>query len=182
MLSGETCVGGQGHSETGCLPSADRWGHSQTGVYLTVPSPRGRTHCGVVWPLSGLLAHCQVCGAALMGSGVLAGVDPQGAQGREGLAQLTLPSVVPWWRGPAAPGGRQTPLRDGSTEAQHWVFAGTSKFSELVPFGVSAGGWERETPLASTFVPCRAELCLPGLNTSPSWCSLALPALQEQSC
>ena len=41
----------------------------QTGVYLILPSPRGRNHWGVVWPLSGLLGHCQACGAALMGSG-----------------------------------------------------------------------------------------------------------------
>ena len=47
---------------------------------------RGRTHCGVVWPLSRLLAHCQACGAALMGSGILAGVDLQDAQGWEGQA------------------------------------------------------------------------------------------------
>ena len=33
---------------------------------------------------SGLLAHCQARGAALMGSGVLAGVNLQGAQGQEG--------------------------------------------------------------------------------------------------
>ena len=82
------------------------WGHRQTGVYLIFPSPRDRTHCGVVWPLPGLLAHCQACGAALMGSGILARVDPQGAQGWEGQAQLALLSVVPWGRGPAAPGGR----------------------------------------------------------------------------
>ena len=44
----------------------------------------------------------------------------------------------------------------------------TSKFGELVPFGVSAGGWEREMALASAFVPGQAELCLPGLYTSPS--------------
>ena len=31
-----------------------------------------------------LLAHCQAWGAALMGSGVLARVDLQGAQGQEG--------------------------------------------------------------------------------------------------
>ena len=43
---------------------------------------------------SGLLAHCQPCGGASMGSGVLAGVDWQDAQGREGQTQLTLPSVV----------------------------------------------------------------------------------------
>ena len=58
-----------------------------------------------------------------MGSGILAGVDLQGAQGQEGQAYLALPSVVPCGRGPAAPGGRQTHQRDGSTEAQHWAFA-----------------------------------------------------------
>ena len=42
----------------------------------------------MVWPLSGLLAHSQACGAALMGYVILAGVDPQGAQGQEGQAQL----------------------------------------------------------------------------------------------
>ena len=103
-------------------------------------------HCGVVWPLSGLLAHCQACGAALMGSDVLARVDPQGAQGREGQAQLALPSVVCCGRGPVAPGGRPTRQRDGSTEAQRWVFAQCKQvpWQELVPFGILAGGWARE--------------------------------------
>ena len=103
VLSGVTCVGGRGHS--------------QTGVHLIFPSPRGRTHCGVVWPLSGLLAHCQACGAASMGSGILARVDLQGAWGQEGQTQLALPLVVRFWRGPVAPGGRQTRQRDGSAEA-----------------------------------------------------------------
>ena len=40
-----------------------------------------------------------------MGSGVLAGVDPQGAQGRDGQALLALPPLVYFGRGPAAPGG-----------------------------------------------------------------------------
>ena len=53
----------------------------------------------MAWPLSGLLAHFQACGAALMGSGVLARVDPQGAQGQEGQAQLALPSMVRFRRG-----------------------------------------------------------------------------------
>ena len=44
------------------------------GAGLTVES------CG----LSGLLAHCQACGADSMASGVLVGVDLQGAQGQEG--------------------------------------------------------------------------------------------------
>ena len=80
----------------------------------------------MVWPLSGLLEHFQACGAASMGSGVLAGVDLQGAQGREGQTQFALPLVVCFGWGPAAlaPGGRQTRRKDGSTEAQHWVFAG----------------------------------------------------------
>ena len=95
MLCRVTCVGEWGHNQTRCLPPAHCWGHSQTGVYLISPSPRGRTHCGVVWPLSGLLTHCQACGAASMGSGVLAGVDLQGAQGQEGQTQLALLLVSP---------------------------------------------------------------------------------------
>ena len=42
-------------------------------------------------------------------------------------------------------------------------------------FGISAGEWEREMALASTFVPHGAELRLPGLSNSPSQCPLALP-------
>ena len=42
-------------------------------------------------------------------------------------------------------------------------------------------GWEKEMALASAFVPHRAELCLLGLNNSPSWCPLTLP-LSGQSC
>ena len=77
----------------------------------------------MVWPLSGLLAHCQAYGAALMGSGVLARVDLQGAQGWEGQTQLALPLVVRLGRGPVALGGRQICRRDGSTEAQCRMFA-----------------------------------------------------------
>ena len=58
---------------------------------------------------------------------------------------------------------------------------GASKFGELVPLGVLAGGWEREMALDRAFIPRGAEFCLPGLNTSPSWYPLALP-LSEQSC
>ena len=60
-------------------------------VYLIVPSPRGRTHCRVLWPLSGLLAHCQACGAASMGSGVLAGwIRKVHRGGRGRLSSLCL--------------------------------------------------------------------------------------------
>ena len=76
-----------------------------------------------------------------MGSGVLAGVNPQGTQGREGQGQLTLPLVVHFRRGPAAPQGRQTRQRDGSTEAQHWVFALCKQVREgnLFPLGFWLG-------------------------------------------
>ena len=84
----------------------------------------------MVWPLSRLLACFQACGFAWMGSGILAGVDLQGAQGREGQAQLSLPWVVPCGRGPEAPGGRQSHRRDESTEAQRWVFVWTGMFGE----------------------------------------------------
>ena len=82
-----------------------------------------------------------------------------------------------------APGGSQTPRRDGSAEAQHWVFAWRKQvpWQELVPFGILAGGWAGEMVLASAFVPRQAELCHPGLNNSPFRCP---PAFQfsEQSC
>ena len=110
MLSGVICVGGRG-----C---------SQTGVYLIFPSPGGRTHRGAGWPLSGLLAHCQACGAASMGSGVLAGADPQGAQGREGQAQLALPSVVRFGRGPSSVGLSSTLGSRESVLLGLWRFSG----------------------------------------------------------
>ena len=55
-----------------------------------------------------------------MGSGVLAGVDLQGAQGQEGQAQLTLPSVVRFGRGPEALGGRQADPSEG------WILRSTA--------------------------------------------------------
>ena len=76
--------------------------------------------CG---PCLGYLHTARIAVAASMGSGVLAGVDLQGAQVQEGQTQLALPLVVHFRRGPVAPGGRQTCWRDGSTEAQHWVFS-----------------------------------------------------------
>ena len=95
----------------------------------------------MVWPLSGLLAHCQACGN--LGSGVLVQVDPQGAQGQEGQTQLTLHLVVRFGMGPVAAGGSHpTSQRNGSTEAQHWVFVWCKQvpWQELVPFGILAGG------------------------------------------
>ena len=83
-----------------------------------------------------------------------------------------------------AAGGSQTRhRRGGSAEAQRWVFVWSEQFPwhELVPFGILAGGWVRETALVSTFVPHQAELCCPGLNNSPSRCLPAL-LLSEQSC
>ena len=114
---------------------------------------------------------------------MLAGVGRQGAGGQEGQAQLAVPSEIRFRRGPVAPGGSQTRWRDGSTEAQLWVFVWCKQvpWQELVPFGILAGGWVREMALASAFVPHQGELCGPGLNNSPSHCPPDLP-FSEQSC
>ena len=64
-----------------------------------------------------------------------------------------------------AVGGSQTRCRrGGSTEAPRWVFAWCKHvpWQELVPFGILAGGWEREMALVSAFVPRQAELCRGG--------------------
>ena len=63
-------------------------GHSQTGVCLLFPSPRGGIHCGVAWPF---WATCTLPSLWCWRSGVLAGVDWQGARGWEGtLSSLFL--------------------------------------------------------------------------------------------
>ena len=152
----------------------------QTGLCLFFPSPRGRIHCGVAWPI---WATCTLPDLWCWGSGILTGVDRQGALGREGQAKLAFPSVICFRRGLVALGGSQFCWRDGSTEAQHWVFVGCKQvpWQEPVPFGILAGGWVREMALASAFVPCQAELCRPGLNNSPSSCFPAL-LFSEPSC
>ena len=63
-----------------------------------------------------------------------------------------------------AAGGSQTRRRDGSTEAQLWVFAWCKQvpWQEPVPFGILAGGWAKEMALASAFGPRQTELCHPG--------------------
>ena len=89
VLSGETCVGVQGCSQTQYLTPAHCWGHSQTGVHLIFPSLPG----------AGLtVERCVPCLGCLhtarlvmllqwdLAKGILDRVDPQGAQGREGQA------------------------------------------------------------------------------------------------
>ena len=110
VLSGVTFVGGRGCSQTPCLPPAHRWGHSQTGVYLIISSLRGRTHCGVLWPLSGLLALCQACGAALTGSGILARVDPQRCTGARETGLAHFAAGGPLREGPCSTGREADPL------------------------------------------------------------------------
>ena len=133
----------------------------------------------MAWPI---WATCTLLGLWCWGSGVLDGVDWQGAQGQEGQAQLAFPSVISFGRGPAALGGSQIHWTDGSIEAQHCVFGMCKQvpWQELVPFGILAWGWVRAMALASAFVPRQAELC-PGLNNSPFHCPPGLP-LSEQSC
>ena len=76
------------------------------------------------------------------------------------------------------------PLREGPCSTRReahlsegWIHRSTvlgvcvvqaSLMMGTVPFGVSAGGWEREMVLPSTFVPRQAELCPLGLNNFPS--------------
>ena len=136
-------------------------------MYFIFPSPRGGIHCGVVWSI---WATCTLPGLWCWGSGVLAGVGRQGAQGWEGQAQLTYPSVIRFRRGPAAPGVSQTrSWRDESAEAHHWVFAQCKQvpWQEPVPFGILAGGWAREMALASAFVPRQVELVVQDSTTLP---------------
>ena len=129
---------------------------------------------------SGLLAHCQTYAGNLASQLRWIGKVHGGGRGR--LSLLFLPR--------SASGGAlwhleriRPPWRDGSAEAQLWVFARCKQvpWQELVPFGVLAGGWAREMALASAFVPHQAELCGPGLNNSPSHCPPGLP-FSEQSC
>ena len=116
------------------------------------------------------------------GSGILAGVDRQGAQGREGQVQLAFPSEIRFRRGPAAPGGSQTRQRDGSAEAQRSVFAQCKHvpWQELVPFGILAGGWVREMALASAFVSGQTELCHPGAQQLSLPLSSSSPTLRAE--
>ena len=69
------------------------------------------------------LAYLHTARLVGWGSGLLAGVDQHGALGREGQAQLASSSMIRFGRGPVALGGSQTlRWRDGSAEAQLWVF------------------------------------------------------------
>ena len=95
--------------------------HSQTGMYLIFPSSRGRTHCGVVWPLSGLLEHCQACGAASMGSGQ--GCIRQGGSTRctgvGGVGLASFASGDPLQEGPCSTGREAGP-------SEAWIHRSTA--------------------------------------------------------
>ena len=89
----------------------------------------------------------------------------------------------PLQEGPVAAGGSQTRCqRDGSAEAQRWVFAWCKQvlWQELVPFGILAGGWAREMALASAFVPRQTELCHPGAQQLSLPLSSILPAFRAE--
>ena len=76
-----------------------------------------------------------------------------------------------------AAGGSQTQCRrGGSAEAQRCAGSKQVPWQELVPFGILAGGWAREMALASAFVPCQTELCLPGAQQLSLPLSSSLPA------
>ena len=142
------------------MPPAHHWGHCQTGVYFIFPSPRGRTHYGVVWPLSGLLTHFQACGAASMGSGQ--GCISQGGSARcIGVGEAGLSSFAisgPLQEGPCST-GREAGL------SEEWIhrssvgpLRGASKFGDGNWFPVEfwledgRGKWCLPVPL----FPCQA--------------------------
>ena len=116
----------------------------------------------MVWPLSGLLEHCQACGAASMASGILAGVDLQGARvGGAGSARFAFGGLL-------REGGRPV---GGMDPQKHSVgcLRGASKFGEgnWFPLGFRLGMGKGDGACQLVF-PCLAELCLLGLTTSPS--------------
>ena len=150
------------------------WGQSDWCV-PSLPSPRGRIHCGVVWPV---WATCTLPGLWCWGSGILAWVDQQGAQGREGQAQLTFPSEIRLGEGPCSTRRESDPL-EGWIRRRTALGVCVVQASSLT--GILAGGWAREMALVSAFVPRQAELCRQGLNNSPSRCPPAL-RFSEQSC
>ena len=104
-----------------------------------------------------------------MGYGLLAEVGPQGAQGREGQAQLTLPLVVRFRRGPAAPEGTQTRRRDGSTEAQHWVFVQCKQVCDgnWFPLGFWLGDGRGRWSFPEPLFPAKLSSVLQGSTTLP---------------
>ena len=71
----------------------------------------------MVWPV---WATCTLAGLWCWESGVLAGVDRQGAQGRERQAQLAYPLVICFGRGPEVPEGVR-PTAGGMDPQKHSV-------------------------------------------------------------
>ena len=85
-------------------------------------------------------------------------------------------------RGPVAPGGSQTRQRDGSAEAQHWVFAGCKQvpWQEPVPLGFWLGDGRGRWHWRASLFPTMLSSVLRGSTTLPSHFSPAFP-LSEQS-
>ena len=156
------------------------WGHSQTGVYLFFPPPRGRTHCGVVWPLSGLFTRCQAC-AASMGSGQ--GLIRWGGSARcIGVEGVGLASFV--GGGPLREGPCSTRREAGQLEG--WTHRSTALGVCLVQTSLVMGTgslWNFGWGMGEGDGDCQ-HLCSPvelssvfWLNNSPFWHPLALPTL-----
>ena len=128
-------------------------------------------------------ATCTLPGLWCWGSGILAGVDWQGAQGQGGAGSARFSFGDPLREGPCSTGRESDPPEGwicrstalGVCAVQARSMMGTSSLWIL------AGGWAREMALASVFVPSQAELCRQRLNNSPSRCPPAL-LFSEQSC
>ena len=141
-------------------------------MHLLFPFPRGGIHCGVAWPV---WATCTLPSLWCWGSGVLAGVDLQGAQGPEGQAQLAFPSEIRFGRGPCG-------TRRESDPPEGWIHRRTALGVCAVQASSLAGtgslwdfGWGMGEEDGAG-----KHLCS-GRNNSPSRCPPALP-FSEQSC
>ena len=158
------------------------WGHIQNCVYFIFPSPRGRTHCGVLWPLFGQFAHCRVCGAASLGSGQgcisWGGSTRCTGVGRADLALLAISS--PLREGPCSTRREAGPIGEMDPQ-KHSIgcLCGSSKFSDgnLFPLEFQLGDVRMKWHLPTSLFPRQTELCLLGLNNTPSWLPLIFPAL-----
>ena len=149
---------------------------------LSSPSPRGRTHCVVVWPLSGLLAHFQACGGALMGSdqGRISWGESVRCTGAGGAGLARFAVGGPLQEGPCS-------NRREAGPSEGWIHRSTTLgvFEVQASSGMGTGflwnfGWgdgRGRWRLLVTLSSCQAQLCLPGLDNSPSRLPLTLAAL-----
>ena len=114
---------------------------------------------GVVWPLSGLLAHCQACSTGSMGSGQVhisqGGSSRCTGAGWVGLGRFAISG--PLWEGPCST-RREAGLSEGWIHRSTALGACTFRDGNWFPLGFWLGDERGRWHLPSHF-PCGAELC-----------------------